>query len=156
MGGRSAGKGGLKLRVVSFGKDRSGLFQPGVEEYAERLSHVTALELLELPAGRTAADECQTLLGKLEPGERLVALDERGKAFTSVQLAGWLETERVRPGRLTFVIGGDEGLAPAVRERAQLTLQLSAMVFPHRLARLMLVEQLYRAFTLLRGEPYHK
>lgn len=151
----------MKLTVVSVGKDRSGLFAPGVAEYAKRLSHVAKLELIELGESKRSgpaakADEAQALLGKLKPTDVLVALDERGKAFSSVQFAKWLEQHQAQGRHVVCVIGGDEGLDEAVRARAQLTLALSAMTLPHRLARLVLMEQLYRAFTILRGEPYHK
>ena len=156
MGGRSPGKGGLTIRVLSFGKDRSGLFTPGVEEYAARLRHYTQLELLELPAGRSMADEAEALFSHLKTGERLMALDERGEALTSIALARFVGKERERSGRLTFVVGGDEGLDPSVRRRATKVLQLSAFTLPHRMARLVLMEQLYRAFTLIHGESYSK
>jgi 23S rRNA (pseudouridine1915-N3)-methyltransferase len=146
----------LKLRVLSFGKDRSGLFAPAVAEYAGRLEHYTSLELLELPAGRTPEEEAQVLEARLLPDERLIALDERGEVFTSTAFARLLGEERERGGRLAFVVGGDEGLDRQVLARARRTLQLSAFTLPHRLARLVLMEQLYRSFTLLKGEPYHK
>jgi len=151
----------LKLRLVSFGKDRSGLFAPGVEEYAERLRHVTKVELLELPESRASgekakADEAKALFAKLGPREVLVALDETGRALGSVELARWLEQRMTEGKDVAFAIGGDEGLDASVRAKAALVLSLSAMTLPHRLARLVLAEQLYRAFTIIRREPYHK
>jgi 23S rRNA (pseudouridine1915-N3)-methyltransferase len=154
----------VKLRVASVGRDRSGLFQPGVDEYARRLQHYAKFELLELPeassrklpAGEAKRLEGEALLGKVGPRDWLVALDERGKSLDSVELARFVAKAQGQAKDLLFVIGGDEGLAPEVLEGAALTLSLSRMVLPHRLARLVLVEQLYRAFTILRGEPYHK
>lgn len=151
----------MKLTVLSIGKDRSGLFAPGVDEYARRLSHVAKLELVELPESRRSgarakADEAQAILSRLKPTDVLVALDERGKALASVPFAKWLEQHQSQGRHVVLVIGGDEGLDETVRARAQLTLSLSAMTMPHRLARLVLMEQLYRAFSILRGEPYHK
>jgi 23S rRNA (pseudouridine1915-N3)-methyltransferase len=151
----------VKLTVLSIGKDRSGLFAPGVDEYARRLSHVAKLELVELPESRRSgarakADEAQAVLSRLKPTDVLVALDERGKALASVPFAKWLEQHQSQGRHVVLVIGGDEGLDETVRARAQLTLSLSAMTMPHRLARLVLMEQLYRAFSILRGEPYHK
>jgi len=151
----------VKLTVVSIGKDRSGLFAPGVQEYAKRLSHVSKLELLELSESKRSgvaakADEAATILGKLKPTDVLIALDERGKSLGSVAFAKWLEQHQAQGRHVVCVIGGDEGLDDTVRARAQLTLSLSAMTLPHRLARLVLMEQLYRAFSILRGEPYHK
>lgn len=151
----------MKLRVASIGKDRQGLFAPGVQEYAQRLSKVLKVELVELPESRRQGaaakdEEGQALLGLLGPKDVLVALDERGKSLDSVGFATWVGQRRDEGRDLLCVIGGDEGLAPAVRERARLVLSLSALTLPHRLARLVLLEQLYRAFTILRGEPYHK
>ncbi len=151
----------MKLKVASIGKDRQGLFAPGVQEYAQRLSKVVKFELIELPESKRSGEqakaaEAEALLGLLGPKDVLVALDERGKALTSVAFATWLGRQRDESRDVLCVIGGDEGLAAAVRERAGLVLSLSAMTLPHRLARLVLVEQLYRAFTILKGEPYHK
>ena len=152
---------GLKLTILSVGKDRSGLFAPGVDEYAGRLKHTVKIGLVELPeskhSGQRAKDEEGTaLLSKVSPKDSLVALDERGKSLSSVELAQWVQKQQLQGRDIVCVIGGDEGLSEQVRQRATLTLSLSAMTLPHRLARLVLVEQLYRAFTIIRGEPYHK
>jgi len=153
----------MKVKLLSVGRDRSGLFSPAVEEYVARLSHYCRLEVEELPEGRNARDparaldeEGKALLGRLTPGQRLVALDERGRVMTSPQLAQWLGKAQTQGRDLAFCIGSADGLSPHVLERAEFTLSLSAMTLPHRLARLVLVEQLYRGFTLLRGEPYHR
>ncbi|HEY1334263.1 MAG TPA: 23S rRNA (pseudouridine(1915)-N(3))-methyltransferase RlmH, partial [Myxococcaceae bacterium] len=120
-------------------------------------------ELVELPAAKgalPAADarrrEGEALLAKLKPESWLVALDERGAPLDSVELAGLVATARDAGRELVFCIGGDEGLDDSVRDRAWKVLSLSRMTFPHRLARLVLLEQLYRALSILRGEPYHK
>ncbi|WP_242372904.1 23S rRNA (pseudouridine(1915)-N(3))-methyltransferase RlmH [Anaeromyxobacter sp. SG26] len=153
----------MRLRVVAVGRDRSGLYAPAIEEYAKRLGRYARFELVEVPEARKHAgtaqakeEEAGSLLAKLGPRERVVALDERGAEWTSVQLA-----ERVRRwtegGRdVALVIGGSDGLSRAVLDRAEETLALSRLTLAHRLARLVLVEQLYRAMTILRGEPYHK
>jgi 23S rRNA (pseudouridine1915-N3)-methyltransferase len=156
VGGRAPGERGLKLKVVSVGKDRSGLFQPAVDEYAGRLKHYAKVELIELPAGRTKADEAKAILARIPVSEVLIALDERGKLQTSVELADFVAGAQNRSKDLAFVIGGDEGLDGSVLARAGLTLSLSKMTLPHRLARAVLMEQLYRAFTIVRGEPYHR
>jgi len=156
VGGRAPREGGLKLRLISVGKDRSGLFEPAVQEYAARLKHYAKLELLELKARATRAAEAEEILSRIGPSERLVALDERGKALGSEELAAWLGRAQREAKDVAFVVGGDEGLDPSVLERAALVLSLSRMTLPHRLARVVIAEQLYRAFTLLRGEPYHK
>ena len=156
MGGRAPREGGLKLRLISVGKDRSGLFEPAVQEYASRLKRYARLELLELKARATRAAEAEDVLSRVAPAEHLVALDERGRAMGSAELAAWLGRVQREAKDVAFVVGGDEGLDPSVLERAALVLSLSKMTLPHRLARVVVAEQLYRAFTLLRGEPYHK
>jgi len=134
-----------------------------VQGYAERVRRHAELDLVELPAAKGAlppADarrrEGEALLSKLKPESWLVALDERGTLLDSVELARLVATARDAGRELVFAIGGDEGLDTPVRERAWKVLALSRMTLPHRLARLVLLEQLYRAFSMLRGEPYHK
>lgn len=151
----------MKLTFLSVGKDRSGLFAPGVAEYAQRLGHAAKVALVELHESRASGvkakdEEGAALLAKLGPRDVLVALDERGKALSSVDFARWLGKQQDTGRDVAFAIGGDEGLSDAVRAKAGLVLSLSAMTLPHRLARLVLLEQVYRAFTILRGEPYHK
>ena len=151
----------MKLTFLSVGKDRSGLFAPGVEEYLQRLGHWVTVEVAELPPSRAAGarareEEGQALLRRLKGREVLVALDERGQALSSVELAAWLQRQREAARDLAFAVGGDEGLSDEVRGRAALVLSLSRMTLPHRLARLVLAEQVYRAFSILHGEPYHK
>ncbi len=153
----------MKLRIVAVGKDRSGLYAPAVEEYAKRLARYVRFELVEVPEARKHAgtprardEEGDALLARIGDRERVVALDERGDEETSVAFARrvgrWLE----RAQDVALVIGGSDGLADAVKARAGETIALSRMTLAHRLARLVLAEQLYRAFTILRGEPYHK
>jgi 23S rRNA (pseudouridine1915-N3)-methyltransferase len=156
-----AREGRLRVRVASIGKDRSGLFKPGVDEYAERLGHYTKFSLVELPEGRgdkakAQASEAEALLELANDRDWLVALDERGKLLTTDELARFIAQAQSSARDLLFVIGGDEGLSSEVTSTARLTLSLSMMTLPHRLARLVRVEQVYRAFTVLKGEPYHK
>lgn len=151
----------MRLTFLSVGKERSGLFLPGVEEYSARLQRAHKVQLVELPESRHSGaqakeDEGERLLAKLSPRDVLVALDERGKHLSSVDFAKWLGKQQDSSRDVAFVIGGDEGLSDAVRAKAGLVLSLSAMTLPHRLARLVLLEQVYRAFSILRGEPYHK
>jgi len=153
----------VKIRLLAVGKDRSGLYAPAVEEYAGRLVRYVKFELVELPEARKHAgtaqakeEEGETILAKLKPGERLVILDERGDEPTSVELAKRVGKWLTLAQDVALVIGGSDGLSAAVRARAQETLALSRMTLAHRLARLVLLEQLYRAMTILRGEPYHK
>jgi len=159
---RTPGEGRLKVRVVSVGRDRSGLFAPAVDQYAGRLRHYAAFELIELTeAGRRGAagsksQEARLILERVGERDWLVALDERGAAVSSLELSQYLQRALNQSRDLLFAVGGDEGLGPEVLAAAQWTLSLSRLTLPHRLARLVLVEQLYRAFTILRGEPYAK
>lgn len=147
-----------------MGKDRSGLYEPAVQEYAKRLAHYTRFELIELPEasgkklkpGEAKAAEAQAILARRKPQDWLVALDERGQLLDSMELSRYVGKAQTGSKDLLFIIGGDEGLDESVRSAANLTLSLSKMTLPHRLARVVLVEQLYRAFTILKGEPYHK
>ncbi len=149
--------------MLAVGRDRSGLYAPAVEEYAKRLARYLKFELVEVPEARKRAgtpqakdEEGETLLARLGERERVVLLDERGDEETSAAFARRVEKWLARGQDVALVVGGSDGLADAVRARADETLALSRMTLAHRLARLVLVEQLYRAMTILRGEPYHK
>jgi 23S rRNA (pseudouridine1915-N3)-methyltransferase len=153
----------VRIRVVAIGKDRSGLFAPAVEEYAGRLVRYLKFELVEVPEARKHAgtarakdEEGEALLARLGERERVVLLDERGAEETSAVFARRVERWLQRGQDVVLVIGGSDGLSEALRARGQETIALSRMTLPHRLARVVLLEQLYRAMTILRGEPYHK
>jgi len=147
----------VKIRILSIGRDRSGLFEPAVQEYVGRIRKQGHLvDLVELKESDSADKEAEVILSKLNSREVLVCLDERGKEPNSVEFAEILRRWRDEGRDVAFAIGGDEGHGAAVRQRAQLVLGLSKFVMPHRLVRVVLAEQIYRAFTILRGEPYHK
>lgn len=152
----------MRLRVVSVGRDRSGLFEPAVATYAKRLRRYLPFDLVELPASRAKEprrardEEAKRILGAVGPDRILVALEAKGRPLSSEALAKTVNRWLVAGRDVDLVVGGDEGLGPAVGDRADLTLSLGPMTLPHRLARVVLVEQLYRAMTILRGEPYHK
>jgi 23S rRNA (pseudouridine1915-N3)-methyltransferase len=153
----------VRLRLLSVGKDRSGLYAPAVEEYAKRIARYVKFSVEEVPEARRAAgtprakdEEAASLLERIAAGERVVLLDERGKEATSPEFArrlgGWIEAAK----DVSLVIGGSDGHGEAIRARASESLCLSRLTLAHRLARLVLLEQVYRGFTILRGEPYHK
>lgn len=153
----------MRIRVVAVGKDRSGLFAPAAEEYAGRLARYLRFELVEVPEARRHAgtprakdEEGEALLARLGERERVVLLDERGTEETSAAFARRVERWLSRGQDVALVVGGADGLSDAVRVRGQETVALSRMTLPHRLARVVLLEQLYRAMTILRGEPYHR
>ncbi|MHB1845983.1 MAG: 23S rRNA (pseudouridine(1915)-N(3))-methyltransferase RlmH [Deltaproteobacteria bacterium] len=153
----------MKLRVVCIGKARRGDPHDAlVADYAGRIGRYLPFEL-EI-AGEAQGDdalarreEAALIRRRLRPRDSVVLLDERGEAQTSVGLAQRLAGAERAGGRdLAFVLGGPSGFDPSLRETAAWSLSLSKLTLPHLLARVVLVEQLYRALTLLRGEPYHK
>ena len=125
------------------------------DDYAERLTHYAPFERI-MVRDSDKAGEAKALLEKLRSGDHVVCLDERGKTPTTVELAqsvrGWMNDARA----VVFVIGGADGLHDDVKARARETIALSKLTLPHRLAHVLLVEQIYRAHTLLKGEKYHR
>jgi 23S rRNA (pseudouridine1915-N3)-methyltransferase len=142
----------VKIRLLSVGKDK-GPTAELAQEYAERIRRSAELDILELRA-EGPSREADSLLGKVR-GD-LWALDERGQLLRSADLAQRLQRLRDAARPLTLCIGGDEGLTARVREEARFVWSLSPLTLPHRLARVIVLEQLYRAFEILRGAPYHK
>jgi len=155
----------MRLRVIAVGTRMPGWVDAAFADYARRLPRALPVELKELPAARRSAtmpaaqamaEEGARILAALGPRDYLVALDERGREYSTQELAPWLE-ERRRSGQdLACVIGGADGLAPGVLARAQQRWSLSRLTLPHGLVRVVLIEQLYRASTLLAGHPYHR
>jgi len=155
----------MRLRVIAVGTRMSEWVQAATTDYARRLRGAEGLEFIEIPPGkrsgagdvaRAIAAESAAILARVEPRSYLVALDEHGRQFDSLQLSEWLAARRQSGEPLSFVIGGADGLGPEVLARAQLRWSLSALTFPHGLVRVLLAEQLYRASTLLAGHPYHR
>lgn len=153
----------MKLIVAAVGKPRNAALAAAIEHYETRAARYWPLEVREVRegAGRdTRAElvretEAERLVSRVE-GASVVACDERGAAMTSSKFATFLQEARERARDVAFVIGGAYGLADSLRDRAQTRLALAPWTLPHELARLVLAEQLYRAGTIVRGEPYHK
>jgi 23S rRNA (pseudouridine1915-N3)-methyltransferase len=141
----------MKLRVLSVGKDK-GETLALAQEYAGRIARFAEIELVELKA-EGPAREADALRGKFLKGESW-ALDQRGSELTSEELAARIAP--LRSGALTLCIGGDEGLDTGLTAQARFVWSLSKLTLPHRLARVLVLEQLYRSFEILRGAPYHK
>jgi 23S rRNA (pseudouridine1915-N3)-methyltransferase len=139
-----------RIRILAVGKVRKGWVLEGIATYLKRLPGLQVMELRD--AGK--AKEAEAVLAALQPGEQLVVMAEEGQTFDSQAFAERLEGSGSE--RLVFVIGGAEGIDPALKARASWKLSLSPMTFPHELARLLLLEQLYRALTIQQGGPYHK
>lgn len=156
----------MTFSIHVIGRSREAWLREAEAEYRKRLSAWAKVELvvhkaetLEPGAVPEAARrvEAERLLGGLDAREELVALDEGGKAFTSPELASWLEGRfAAGVGRFRFAVGGAEGLDPEVRRRAGLVLSLSPLTFTHQMVRLVLLEQLYRALMIRDGRPYHR
>jgi 23S rRNA (pseudouridine1915-N3)-methyltransferase len=155
----------MRIRVIAVGSRTPSWVRDTCAEYATRLRGRLKIELLELSAGarggaksapRARREEGARLLGELKPKEFVVALDEHGEEFTTRELAAWL-AERAQAGRdLALLIGGADGLAEEVLARADFKLALSQLTLPHALARVLLLEQLYRVQSLLDHHPYHR
>ena len=155
----------MKARLIAVGERAPAWVAQGFAEYQKRLSHWLPLELLEIEPGmrgkgrdtvKAMAEEGARVLAALPKQSCLVALDGRGKMHSSEQLASRLEHWRQQGRDLAFVIGGPEGHAPEVIERADESWSLSPLTLPHMLVRLVLAEQVYRAAALLANHPYHR
>jgi len=155
----------MKITLLVVGKTNSGFVRQGIDEYVKRLSHYVQFDIQYLGDIKTTRSlthdqqkvaEGNAILASIEASDRVVLLDERGEQRTSVDFSKWLQRCMASGGkRLVFVVGGPYGFSSAVYQRANEQISLSRMTFPHDLVRLVFVEQLYRAFTILHHEPYH-
>lgn len=154
----------MRIVLVCVGKPRDPSIAAAIREYEGRAARYWPLaihEVREEPARSATADlvrerEGARIATQLPPSGTVVACDERGTSMTSAEFASWLQREREAARDVALVIGGAYGLGAPVRDRATRTLALAPWTLPHELARLVLAEQLYRAGTIVRGEPYHK
>lgn len=151
------------MKIVCVGKTKQNFIQTGIKEYEKRLRLFNPVQWQILPdvkltksntVAQVKAQEAEIILKALSPRDVVIALDERGQQFSSVDFASRLEKVQVQ-GPLVFIIGGVYGLDASVRNRANLVLGFSQFTFTHQMIRLLLVEQLYRAFTILQGKTYH-
>lgn len=154
----------MKILVVSVGKPRNAGLSAATGEYEERAARYWPLERVEVreePAKSATADlvrerEGERLAARVPPGAVIVCCDPGGKRMDSSAFSAWLQGLREAGRDVAFVIGGAYGLSPALLKRATVRLELAPWTLPHELARLVLAEQLYRAGTIVRREPYHK
>lgn len=159
----------MQVRVVAVGKLKEKYWQDAVSEYLKRLRVYAKVEIVEVEeercpeslspalAERVREREGERLIRALLPGSFVIALHLRGMEYTSEEFAGFLADLSLRgKSQLSFVIGGSLGLAPEVLSRADLQLVFSRFTFPHQLIRVVLLEQVYRAFKIMHNEPYHK
>jgi 23S rRNA (pseudouridine1915-N3)-methyltransferase len=152
----------MRVRVIAVGTRMPEWVRAACEPYLQRLRalHLTLVQLEPARHGadsaRAVADEGTRLLALLRPQEHVVALDEHGRELTTAEFASWLQTRQRQAQDLAFLIGGADGLAAAVLQRADFTWSLSRLTLPHALARVLLTEQLYRAHSILNRHPYHR
>ena len=159
----------MKITCVVVGKIKEKYFMDAIKEYSKRLSRYCKLEIVELADEKTpdGASEAEELAIREKEGERIlkalkddayvIALAIEGKMLDSVELSRKIESLGISgTSHIAFVIGGSLGLAPAVMKRADYALSFSRMTFPHQLMRVVLLEQLYRSYRIMKNEPYHK
>ena len=155
----------MKISLITVGKTDVKWVREGLDLYVSRLSHYVPFTLDEIPELKNAASlsrsqvkekEGELVLRRIKDADEVILLDERGREMRSVELAAFLEEKISRGGRdLVFVIGGAYGFSDRVYSRADAKLSLSRMTFSHQMVRTIFAEQLYRAFTIIKGEPYH-
>lgn len=159
----------MKIRIICVGRLKESYYSDAVNEFKKRLSRYAETEILELADGKAPEKlspaelnqvktvECRRILDRIQDSETVIALDIEGKQLSSTALSkligGYMLDGK---SRLTFVIGGSNGLTPEVLNRADFRLSFSKLTFSHQIFRIMLMEQLYRAFKILNNEPYHK
>ena len=155
----------MKISLILIGKITDKHVSALMDDYEARVKHYVGFDITVIPElknTKALTEEQQKqaegalILKQLQPGDTVVLLDERGKELRSVQFAEWMQRKQHTVGkRLVFVVGGPYGFSPEVYARANEQLSLSRMTFSHQMVRLFFVEQIYRAQTIIRGEPYH-
>ena len=155
----------MKIELIAIGRTQSKYLTQGIDNYCQRITHYIPFSLTVLPdlkSTKSLSDEQQKqregqmLLAAFQPSDAVILLDERGKELTSREFATFIDRKMVSGlKRLVFVIGGPYGFSQEVYARADGKLSLSRMTFSHEMVRLFFTEQIYRAMTIMRGEPYH-
>ena len=154
----------MKTILILVGKTTNKHFQAGISDYASRIGHYMPFDIVTIPELKNTKSlseeqqktaEGELILKQIQPQDTVVLLDEHGRELRSVELARWLEQRQTTARRLVFVIGGPYGFSSAVYSRANEQLSLSKLTLSHQMVRLVFTEQIYRACTIIRGEPYH-
>ena len=154
----------MKTELIMVGKTVSKEFQKLMADYGERITHYMPFGVTTIPELKNTKSlteeqqktaEGELILRQLQPSDTVVLLDEHGHEPRSIELAAWLEKKQATTRRLVFVIGGPYGFSDAVYQRANEQLSLSRLTFSHQMVRAIFLEQLYRACTIIKGEPYH-
>lgn len=154
----------MKTILIQVGKTVNKHFIAGISDYTERISHYMPFEIITIPELKNTKSlneaqqkerEGEMILRALQPSDTVVLLDEHGAEYRSVEFATWLQHQQQTARRLVFVIGGPYGFCDDVYARANQKVSLSKMTFSHQMIRLIFTEQIYRACTIIKGEPYH-
>lgn len=150
----------MKLRLLAAGRLRQAPMREAASDYADRISRILPIEVVEVPAsaggeGRAPAEESERITRKLRRGARVVLLDERGRQFSTAQLSKRIEGWMNSSVDVDLIVGGAHGVTDALRERADDLWALSELTLPHELARVIALEAVYRALTVIRNLPYH-
>ena len=155
----------MKTILLAVGRTVESYYVSAINEYVARTKHYIPFDVEIIPelkntknltAEQQKEKEADLILKSLQPGDTVVLLDEHGREFRSVDFAKWMERKLSTTGkRLVFIIGGPYGFSPRIYQVAQEKISLSKMTFSHQMIRMIFVEQVYRAMTILRGEPYH-
>ncbi|MBR0491768.1 MAG: 23S rRNA (pseudouridine(1915)-N(3))-methyltransferase RlmH [Clostridia bacterium] len=158
----------LNINIICVGKIKEKFFSSAIEEYSKRLSKYCKLDILELPDEKIPDNpnetienivkekECNNILKHLKKDSYIIALDLKGKEYTSVEFSEKLESLSMTNSKITFIIGGSLGLTDNLLSHCNEKICFSKMTFPHQLIRIFLVEQIYRAFKISNNESYHK
>ena len=156
---------GMKITLLTVGKTDRDWVKQGLDIYVSRLKHYVPFSVVEIPELKNVSAltkdqiksrEGELILKSIKPTDDVILMDERGKQYTSIELARVLQDKISYVGKdIVFIIGGAYGFSDAVYERANSKISLSRMTFSHQMVRAIFAEQIYRAFTIMRGEPYH-
>ena len=155
----------MRLKIIAVGTKMPAWVEQGFQDYAKRLPRDFSVQVVELPLGqrgknasvqKAIAKEGEQMLAAIPQGDQVIALDVKGKPWSTEQLADNLADWRMQGSNYSLLIGGPNGLAPECLARANTKWSLSALTLPHPLVRIVVIEQLYRAWTILNNHPYHK
>lgn len=154
----------MKTVLIQVGKTTNKHFIVGINDYVERINHYMPFDVVTIPELKNTKNlseeqqkqsEGELIIKQLQPSDVVVLLDEHGKEYRSIDFARWLEQKQITARRLVFVIGGPYGFSKDVYAHANEQVSLSKMTFSHQMIRLTFTEQIYRACTIIKGEPYH-
>ena len=156
----------MNIKIIALGKIKEKFLKEGIDEFLKRLTPYASLEIIEIPAieikdenltKKVLEEEGQKILSHIKSQSYVITLEIKGKMFTSEEFAAKIkELTNIGTSEIVFIIGSSCGLSPIVSNRANLKLSLSKMTFLHQFTRLILLEQIYRAFKIIKGETYHK